>query len=185
MHDRSVGYGLTLRKAIKHTDQEVIDFYARAVATPIPNVPRFDSRRVVDGQRTITFFKPIPPTSDGKKFELRSKVLGVYDKGKAGTVVETEQILAERGGVVYTKATGSSFFVGQGNWGGPKGKIRRAFELGGLMGFSGPSTINYPPPQGRRPDAVHTLKTNRESAHLYRYFRLIVDFHSSGLQDQA
>jgi len=65
--------------------------------------------------------KPLPPTSTGKKFELRSKVLGVYDKGKAGTVVETEQLLQEESGDVYAKAIGSSFFVGQGNWGGPKG----------------------------------------------------------------
>ena len=77
---------------------------------------------MVDGQRSITFFKPLPPTSAGKRFELRSKVLGVYDKGKAGTVVETETVLGERGGDVYTKAVGSAFFVGQGNWGGPKGE---------------------------------------------------------------
>ncbi|KAK4697661.1 hypothetical protein P7C71_g437, partial [Lecanoromycetidae sp. Uapishka_2] len=60
--------------AFKQTDQEVIDFYARSASTPIPNVPKFDSRRMVDGQRTITFFKPLPPTSTGKKFELKSKV---------------------------------------------------------------------------------------------------------------
>ena len=32
----------------------------------------------------------------------------------------------------------------------------------------GPSTVNYPPPEGRKPDAVHTLQTNKESALLYR-----------------
>lgn len=111
-----------MNTAFKQTDQEVIDFYARSGSTPIPNVPKFDSRRVVDGQRTITFYKPIPPTSAGKIFELKSKVVGVYDKGKAGSVVETETILAEKGGDVYSKAVGSAFFVGQGNWGGPKGE---------------------------------------------------------------
>ncbi|KAL6718899.1 hypothetical protein ACLMJK_003134 [Lecanora helva] len=136
----------------KQTDQEVIDFYSRAAATPIPNVPKFDHRRLVDGQRTITFLKPLPPTSAGRAFEVRSEVLGVYDKGKAGTVVETEQTLVEKGGDVYSKAVGSGFFVGQGNWGGPKG----------------PSTVNYPPPEGKRPDAVHTLQTTKETAHLYR-----------------
>ena len=73
----------------------------------------------------MTFLKPLPPTSAGKRFELRSKLLGVYDKGKAGTVIETETILAETGGDVYTKAVGSAFFVGQGNWGGPKGEDNR------------------------------------------------------------
>lgn len=84
-------------------------------------MPKFDSRRVVDGQRSIQFLKPLPPTSQGKTFELRTKVLGVYDKGKAGSVVDTETVLAEKGGDVYSRALGSAFFVGQGNWGGPKG----------------------------------------------------------------
>ena len=76
---------------------------------------------MVDGQRSITFLKAIPTTSAGRIFELRSKVLGVYDKGKAGTVIETETVLAEKGGDIYSKAVGSEFYVGQGNWGGPKG----------------------------------------------------------------
>ena len=119
---RGEGKALTSLLAFKHTDQEVIDFYARSAGTPIPNVPRFDNRRLVDGQRSMSFLKPLPPTSAGKKFELRSKVLGVYDKGKAGTVIETETVLAEKGGDIYTKAVGSAFYVGQGNWGGPKGE---------------------------------------------------------------
>lgn len=69
----------------------------------------------------MTFLKPLPSSSDGRQFELRSRVIGVYDKGKAGSVVETETILAEEGGDEYTKAIGSAFFLGQGNWGGPKG----------------------------------------------------------------
>lgn len=56
-------------------------------------------------------------------------VLGVYDKGNAGTVIETETVLAERDGDVYTKAVGSAFFVGQGNWGGPKGEERYKSEF--------------------------------------------------------
>ena len=108
-------------KAFKRTDQDVVDFYGRSGGTPIPGVPKFDSRRVVDGQRMITFLKPLPPTSRGKTFEIRTKVIGVYDKGKAGTVVEQEDVLMEKGGEVYSRVVGSAFFVGQGNWGGPKG----------------------------------------------------------------
>ncbi|KAL8716353.1 MAG: hypothetical protein Q9220_000259 [cf. Caloplaca sp. 1 TL-2023] len=99
--------------AIKRTDQEVIDFYSRSSAAAIPGVPKFDNRRLVDGQRQITFLKPLPTSSDGRDFEIRSKVLGVYDKGKAGSVVETESILAEKGGDEYTRAVGSAFFVAQ------------------------------------------------------------------------
>ena len=33
---------------------------------------------------------------------------------------------------------------------------------------SGPNTVNFPPPEGKKPDAVYTLQTTKESAHLYR-----------------
>ncbi|KAJ9191622.1 hypothetical protein DTO164E3_7783 [Paecilomyces variotii] len=137
----------------KLTDEEVTDFYAREKSNPIPGVPQFDPRRVVDGQRKLTLFKPLPPTSAGKKFELRNKVIGVYDKGKPGTVLETEQSIVDKeSGEVYSKTVTSSFFVGQGNWGGPKG----------------PSTVNFPPPEGKKPDVVHVVQSTKESAHLYR-----------------
>jgi peroxisomal enoyl-CoA hydratase 2 len=139
----------------------VIDFYAAQNAVAIPDIPKLDSRRVVDGQRMIQFLKPLPTTSAGKTFELRSKVIGVYDKGKAGTVVETEQLIVDKNsGEVYTRAVGSGFFVGQGNWGGPKG----------------PSSENFPPPSGRNPDAVSEIQLTNESALLYRYARHCLPF---------
>lgn len=84
-------------------------------------------------------------------------MIGVYDKGKVGTVVETEQLLVEtkNGGSVqevYARMVGSAVFIGQGNWGGPKG----------------PSTEAFPPPEGRRPDGVFKLKLSAEAALLYR-----------------
>ncbi|KAK0663764.1 Peroxisomal hydratase-dehydrogenase-epimerase [Lasiodiplodia hormozganensis] len=137
----------------KHTDQEVIDFLARSSAVPIPGVPNFDQKRGVDGERKIEILKPLPVTSAGRTFEIRQKVLGVYDKGKPGTVIETETLLVEKNtGDVYSRVIGSGFMVGQGNWGGPKG----------------PKTVNYPPPEGKKPDATFVQKTNAETAHLYR-----------------
>ena len=145
-----------LISAFKKTSQEVIDFYSVQSSIPIPNVPKFDPRRVVDGQRLIQFLKPLPPTSAGKRFELRSKVIGVYDKGKVGSVVETEQLLVEKKGGneedVYARMVSSAVFIGQGNWGGPKG----------------PSTAAFPPPEGKRPDGVFELKLSNEAALLYR-----------------
>mgnify|MGYP001029729391 CR=1 FL=1 len=77
---------------------------------------------MVDGQRKLTVLKPLPPTSAGRKFELQNKVVGVYDKGKSGSVMETEQSIVDREtGEVYSKTLSTGFFVGQGNWGGPKG----------------------------------------------------------------
>ncbi|KAG9247988.1 HotDog domain-containing protein [Calycina marina] len=137
----------------KNSTQEVIDFYAAQKSNPIPGVPKFDATRVLDGQRSITFLKPFPVTSAGKSFELRSKVLGVYDKGKPGSVVETQQDVVDKAtGESYVKMVGSAFYVGQGGWGGPKG----------------PATENYPPPKGKKPDAVVEHQTFAESALLYR-----------------
>lgn len=137
----------------KGTETSVIDFYAKQNATSIPGVPKLDSRRVVDGQRQLTFHKPLPTSSEGRSFQVRSKVLGVYDKGKAGTVVETQQqIVDTASGEVYTTAVGQGFFTGQGNWGGPKGD----------------KAPSYNPPAGKNPDATAVTQTRLEEAHLYR-----------------
>ncbi|KAF2148199.1 Thioesterase/thiol ester dehydrase-isomerase [Myriangium duriaei CBS 260.36] len=142
----------------KGTSQEVIDFYASQSSSgrgSIPGVPPLDSRRVVDGERHIDFLRPLPASSDGRKFVVKSKVVGVYDKGKPGTVVETEQTLVDSAsGEVYTRAVGSGFFVGQGNWGGPKG----------------PKTESYPPPKGKEnsPDKTFEHATDDTSAMFYR-----------------
>jgi peroxisomal enoyl-CoA hydratase 2 len=137
----------------KHTDQDVVDFYGRSGAEPIPGVPKFDSRRVVDGERKITFLRPLPVSSAGREFEVRSKVIGVYDKGKPGSVVETQSTLVDRrSGEAYAVIQGSGFFVGQGGWGGPKG----------------PKNPSYDPPKNVAPTATYELQTNAESALLYR-----------------
>lgn len=107
----------------------------------------------MDGERQITFFKPLPTSSEGRNFEVRSKVLGVYDKGKPGTVVETQADLVDKDtGELYTRVIGSGFFVGQGGWGGPKG----------------PKNPSYAPPEGKQPDAVYEHQTDATTAHLYR-----------------
>ncbi|KAK3712958.1 hypothetical protein LTR37_008843 [Vermiconidia calcicola] len=139
----------------KHENIDVIDFYAAQGASSggIPGVPKFDPRRTVDGERHIIFYKPLPTSSEGRKFEVRGKVLGVYDKGKPGTVVEIQNDLVDaESGEMYTRTINSGFNVGQGNWGGPKG----------------PKAPNYNPPEGQKPDAVHEQATSPETAHLYR-----------------
>lgn len=109
----------------------------------------------MDGERQLQVFKPLPTTSEGRHFETRTKVLGVYDKGKPGTALETETLIVDRdNGEVFTRVRSIDFFVGQGGWGGPKG----------------PATVHYPPPKGRElsPDAISETQLTSESAHLYR-----------------
>ena len=116
-------------------------------------MPKFDAQRAVDGQRKITFLKPLPPSSAGRKFEVRTRVVGVYDKGRAGSIIETQSDLVDAGsGDVYCRMMGSAFYVGQGGWGGPKG----------------PATETFPPPKGKKPDAVLERQTTAETALAYR-----------------
>jgi len=131
----------------------VIDFYAQQKAVPIPGVPTFDPTRVVDGQRLLQSFKPIPTSSEGRNFEIRTTVLGVYDKGRPGTVVETQSDLVDVAtGEVYSRVISSSFFVGQGLWGGP----------------SGPKQVTYTVPKDRKPDVTFEHQTSPETSLLYR-----------------
>ncbi len=140
-------------EAFKGKTQEVIDFYASQKAVKIPSVPEFDYTRVLDGQRKMEFLKPLPTTSEGRNFEIRTKVLGLYDKGRPGTVLDLQSDLVDtKTSEVYTRATSSSFFVGQGGWHGPKG----------------PATVNYPPPKDKQPDVVLEAQITDEAALLYR-----------------
>ena len=109
---------------------------------------------MLDGQRLLRFFKPLPTTSAGRDFELRTTVIGVYDKGRPGTVLETQTDLVDaQSGEIYTQTVTSSFYVGQGNWGGPKG----------------PATVSYPPPSPRRaPDLTFVDQTTPETPLRYR-----------------
>jgi peroxisomal enoyl-CoA hydratase 2 len=113
---------------------------------------------------------------------VRTKVIGVYDKGKA-SVVETETSIVDKETYeVYSSMIGSAFFVGQGGWGGPKGTLYDSLSLSqskmhpiqiGIYNahaslYIGPSAVNYPTPKDRAPDAIFVDQTSLETAHLYR-----------------
>ena len=70
----------------------------------------------------MTLYRELPTASTGSHFKLYAKVVGVYDKGNLGSVVEIEQTLVDdESGEKYAKIVGNTFYMGQGNWGGPKG----------------------------------------------------------------
>ncbi|KAI5303375.1 hypothetical protein KEM56_007615 [Ascosphaera pollenicola] len=161
--------------SFKGTAHDVVDFLKSDVAYPIPGVPDLDRSRAVDGERKITLIKPLPTSSEGRRFELESSVVGVYDKGKA-TVVETEQRLVDADTEdVYMKTVGSIFYVGQGGWGGPKGQSWLLFgpmidvHISSLKVLvEGPSAVSYKPPQGKSPDFTHELQTTQSTPLFYR-----------------
>jgi acyl dehydratase len=73
---------------------------------------------VVDGERTITFHKPMPGTGN---ITVESRVLGVWDKGAGkGAVISTETVLRDKAsGDKLATLVGSLFARGDGGFGGP------------------------------------------------------------------
>lgn len=81
---------------------------------------RMDINRamVVDGERNITFHKPLPAKAS---ITAESRVLGVFDKGKdKGAVIMNETTLFEKeSGDKLATLVGSTFARGDGGFGGP------------------------------------------------------------------
>lgn len=71
----------------------------------------------------------------GRPFHLQQVLIGLYDKGRVGTVIETETRLIEtESGIVYATVTGSVVAKGQGSWGGPEGNAASSVHLHSMLG---------------------------------------------------
>src|SRR6476661_8162128 len=72
---------------------------------------------VVDGERDITFHKPLPTASN---IVADSSVLAVYDKGKdKGAVIRHQTVLKNDKGEPLATLVASRFARGDGGFGGP------------------------------------------------------------------
>jgi acyl dehydratase len=104
---------------------------------------------VVDGERDITFHKPMPVKAD---ITADSRVLGVFDKGKdKGAVIRRETILRDEGGAPLATLVASQFARGDGGFGGPS------------EGQPEPHKI-----PDRKPDMTVDISTRPDQALLYR-----------------
>jgi acyl dehydratase len=108
----------------------------------------FNPAMLVHGEQRVTLHKPIPPEGSAT---LKSKLVGIYDKGKAA-VVATETTATDEGDgtPLYTNYS-SAFIRGEGGWGGDRGP-------------SGPRNV---PPE-REPDHEITYQTSPDQALVYR-----------------
>ncbi|WP_315765045.1 MaoC family dehydratase [Bradyrhizobium sp. SZCCHNS2005] len=76
---------------------------------------------VVDGERDITFHKPLAVAA---KITADSSVLAVSDKGKdKGAVIRHQTVLRDESGVALATLEASRFARGDGGFGGPSGGI--------------------------------------------------------------
>ena len=158
--------------AFKLTDQEVVEFYGRNTVNSIPGAPKIDLRGAVDGQRKLTIHRALPTTSQRQKFELRNRVVGIYDKGNSGTSFETQQRIVDTdSGEVYATTQSMNFVPRQGNWGGPRGKrslcLRERLCIRANRPAPGPKSPVYTLPS-RDADARHEVQTTKETVFLYR-----------------
>src|SRR5260370_3907724 len=72
---------------------------------------------VVDGERDITFHKPLPGAA---KITADSTVLDVFDKGKdKGAVIGNQAVLKDESGEKLARLVASGFARGDGGFGGP------------------------------------------------------------------
>jgi acyl dehydratase len=115
-------------------DEKELAFVNEAVADPRPLrvVPTFASVAawgsgpgemnlnrvmVVDGERDITFHKPLPTASN---ITADSSVIAVYDKGKdKGAVIRHQTVLKTDKGEALATLIASRFARGDGGFGGP------------------------------------------------------------------
>jgi acyl dehydratase len=111
-------------------------------------VGTFNPALLVHGQQAVTLHRPIPVQGT---VICTTKIVGIYDKGKAAVVVsDTTATLKETGEPLYTNR-GSAFMRGEGGFGGDRGP-------------SGP--VNVPPE--RKADRQVTYATSPDQALVYR-----------------
>jgi acyl dehydratase len=131
-------------------DLKVVPTYA-SVAAWGSGPGHIDVNRVmvVDGERDITFHKPMPVKAN---ITADSRVLGVFDKGKdKGAVIRRETILRDEAGEPLATLVASQFARGDGGFGGPS------------EGQPEPHKI----PE-RKPDMTVDISTRPDQALLYR-----------------
>jgi acyl dehydratase len=82
-----------------------------------PGEMNLDRLLVVDGERDITFHKPLPVAA---RITADSSVLAVYDKGKdKGVVIRHQTVLRDETGEALATLLASRFARGDGGFGGP------------------------------------------------------------------
>ncbi|MDF0522271.1 MaoC/PaaZ C-terminal domain-containing protein [Bradyrhizobium yuanmingense] len=114
--------------------EEELQFVNEAFATskPLKVIPTFasvcvwDARpgvidlnrvMVVDGERDLTFHKPMPVAAN---VTADARVTGIYDNGKEkGAIIQNEVVVRDRGGDKIVTILSSTFARGDGGFGGP------------------------------------------------------------------
>jgi acyl dehydratase len=103
-------------------DQQVFPTFAVVVGWgqggAMRGIGSFNPALLVHGEQRVTSHKPFPV--DGKA-TLRSKIVGIYDKGKAAVVASETVATDDADGSPLFTTYSSAFIRGEGGWGGDRG----------------------------------------------------------------
>jgi acyl dehydratase len=111
------------------------------------DIGTFNPAMLVHGEQRVTLHKPIPP--DGSA-ATTSRIVGIYDKGKAAVVATETTAIDPTGQPLFTTYF-SAFIRGEGGWGGDRG----------------PGGARNEPPE-RAADHAVTYQTSPDQAFVYR-----------------
>ncbi|CAG8613398.1 11297_t:CDS:2, partial [Ambispora gerdemannii] len=137
--------------SLKGDSNDVNSFAERiARSISIPGLPLPNPKKVINGQQSLEILHhPLPLEGN---FEMHSKIVGVYDTGKA-IIIDTHHTLIDpKTNIVYAKLKNQSFMLGLGGFDGPKQKKGPIFS----------------PPKDKNPDVIDALKTETNQALLFR-----------------
>ncbi|MGY2932921.1 acyl dehydratase [Bradyrhizobium sp. GM6.1] len=92
-----------------------------------PGVIDIDRVMVVDGERDITFHKPMPVAAS---VTADARVRGVYDKGEEkGAIIQNEVVVKDGEGDKIVTIASSTFARGDGGFGGPSGGMPEPHQV--------------------------------------------------------
>jgi acyl dehydratase len=131
-------------------DQQVFPTFAVVIPSGggvLRDIGTFNPALLVHGEQRVTLHKPIPP--DGSA-TTTSRIVGIYDKGKAAVVATETTAIDPAGEPLYTTYF-SAFIRGEGGWGGDRG----------------PGGPRNEPPE-RAADHSITYQTSPDQAFVYR-----------------
>ena len=107
-----------------------------------------DNSRLFHGEQCISLHNTIPPKG---KITTVAQITDIFDKGKAAVIHVRGESTSEDGELLFVN-TAALFYLGAGNFGGPRG----------------PKTDIVTPPEGQDPDFSVTYAIPESQAALYR-----------------
>lgn len=180
-------YALGIGMGTDPLNERELQFVNEAFATPTPLkvVPTFASVcvwgarpgvidlnhiMVVDGERDITFHKPMPAVAS---VTADARVRGVYDKGKGkGAIIQNEVIVRGSEGSKIATIVSSIFARGDGGFGGPSKGMPEPHHV---PRRAPDRSIDFP----IRPDQalIYRLSGDRNPLHSDPEFARLAGFH--------